>query len=115
MENFNISQKEPAFELLKKFLTIDPKHRITSIEAIQDIYLHESPQLLRDAFSYFTANIPFPLRQNLTAKKLTTAAATVNHSTQNNKYSIANSATAASVSQMQYICKPISSLPITNC
>lgn len=123
MKNFKILPKQPEFVLLKKMLAMDPKLRITSIDAIQDIYLQE-PHPSSDAFSCFGDDIPFPLRQNLPAKKVNNAAvattettavtASTNHSTHNSKFLRSNGATAVSTSQMQYICKPITAMPVTN-
>lgn len=121
MKNFDISPKTSAFVLLKKFLTMDPKRRITSIDAIQDDYLQDPPKPLSDAFSCFSMDIPFPLRQNLPAKKLKNLAAAasaaltvLNQSTQNKNFPKSNGSTAVSTTQMQYVCKPITKRPLTN-
>lgn len=121
MKNFDISPKSSAFLLLKKFLTMDPKRRITSIAAIQDDYLQDPPKPLPDAFSCFDVDIPFPLRQNLPAKKLKNLAATasaaltaLSQATQNKTFKLSNGATVGSTTQMQYVCKPITTMPVAN-
>lgn len=114
LKQFNIMPKQSAFGLLKKFLTMDPKRRITSIEAIQDIYLREPPELLADAFSTFPATIPFPLRKYLPAKNQNNSAAvSVNDATDNNKVVNSNGTAVASASEMQYSCKSLA-MPVTN-
>lgn len=109
MKNFKILPKDPSYILLKKLLAMDPKLRITSSDALQDIYLQE-PQPSADAFSCFGDDIPFPLRQNLPAKKVNNSAvaapavaASNNHSTHNTKFLRSNGAAAVSTSQIQYI------------
>lgn len=68
MSNFGVSSDQPPYILLKKFLLMDPKKRITTNEAIEDVYMREKPLPVRDAFSCYKSKIPFPIRPFLPKK-----------------------------------------------
>lgn len=68
MKGFGIGRDDPAFQLLSKMLTIDPKKRINSDEVMCHKYFLEAPNPTDDVFSCFE-RIPFPYREYLSKKE----------------------------------------------
>lgn len=70
MRGFSIRRDEASYNLLSKMLTIDPKKRISSIEAMCHSYF-KNPSPSFNAFSCFFSTketIPFPYRKYLSKK-----------------------------------------------
>lgn len=66
MKTYDIGQKEPAFQLLTKMLTMDPKKRPSSEDALNHEYFEQKPLPTADVFNCYESFIPFPHRQYLT-------------------------------------------------
>eukprot|EP00731_Ephydatia_muelleri_P032203 Em0023g710a len=64
MEKHGIRADTAAFQLLSKFLVMDPNKRITSEQALLDPYFIEDPKPCEDVFEGM--NIPYPTRKFLT-------------------------------------------------
>ncbi len=64
MDRHRIKPDSKAFQLLQKFLIMDPTKRITSEQAMQDDYFREEPLPTQDVFGNFP--IPYPKREFLT-------------------------------------------------
>lgn len=67
MKGFGIGRDDPAFHLLTKMLTIDPKKRVNSDEVMCHKYFTDAPNPTDDVFSCFS-QIPFPHRKYLSKK-----------------------------------------------
>lgn len=68
MKAFNIGRDEPSFDLLSRMLSMDPKKRINSYEALCHPYFVQLPCPSSDVFSCFEKAIPFPYRKYLSKK-----------------------------------------------
>ncbi|XP_059478379.1 cyclin-dependent kinase 8 isoform X2 [Neocloeon triangulifer] len=64
MERHKIKPDSRAFHLLQKLLLMDPTKRITSEQAMQDVYFSEDPLPTQDVFA--GCSIPYPKREFLT-------------------------------------------------
>lgn len=67
MKGFSIGRDDTSFNLLSKMLTMDPKKRINSDEALCHNYFTHPPNPSSDVFSCFE-QIPFPYRKYLSKK-----------------------------------------------
>lgn len=67
MKGFNVGRDEQSFNLLSKMLTMDPKKRISTDEAMCHEYFTDPPNPSFDVFSCFE-KIPFPHRKYLAQK-----------------------------------------------
>lgn len=94
---------------------MDPKRRITSIEALEETYLQEAPEILADAFNCFGTDIPFPIRKNLSPKKPKDPAPTVAcvNRTEANK-SLGMNRTVTQMPQMNTVHREMPSRPMYN-
>jgi len=63
MEKHSVKGDTSAFQLLTRFLVMDPNKRITSEQAMQDPYFSEDPKHCRDVFDGMP--IPYPKRKFL--------------------------------------------------
>ncbi|XP_047737941.1 cyclin-dependent kinase 8 isoform X2 [Hyalella azteca] len=63
MDRHKIKPDSKAFLLLQKLLTMDPTKRITSEQAMQDLYFQEEPPHTLDVFA--GGQIPYPKREFL--------------------------------------------------
>ncbi|CAI8003526.1 Cyclin-dependent kinase 8 [Geodia barretti] len=63
MEKHNVKSDTSAFQLLCRFLVMDPNKRITSEQAMQDPYFSEDPKPCQDVFDGM--KIPYPPRKFL--------------------------------------------------
>lgn len=68
MKDFKIGKDDASFNLLSQMLTMDPKKRICSNEALDHEYFTEIPYPTKDVFSCFEETIPFPYRKYLSQK-----------------------------------------------
>lgn len=68
MKGFNIGRDEPSFNLLSRMLSMDPKKRISSYEALCHEYFTNLPYPTADVFRCFEKAIPFPHRKYLSKK-----------------------------------------------
>ncbi|CAI9566937.1 unnamed protein product, partial [Staurois parvus] len=63
MEKHKVKPDSKVFLLLQKLLTMDPTKRITSEQALQDLYFQEDPLPTSDVFA--GCQIPYPKREFL--------------------------------------------------
>lgn len=68
MKGYNIGRDESSFNLLSRMLSMDPKKRINSFDALCHPYFNELPHPEMDVFSCFPKVIPFPHRKYLSEK-----------------------------------------------
>lgn len=65
MRTFSVTYNQQSYKLLKSFLTMDPKLRISCPQALVHLYFREMPNPTDNAFALIST-LPFPKRPYLT-------------------------------------------------